>query len=78
MDAGKQENRGCLTLAVVATVLLPVLYVLSSGPAHWLMDHGYLSDANFCTIYGPLLLAAKKSVSVQSVIVWYIDLWVNS
>ena len=75
MKTGKHESRGCLPIAVIATVMLPVLYFLSSGPAHWLADHGYLSDDNFRTIYNPLLLAAKKSDFARTIISWYFDLW---
>ena len=43
-DRKKRGGAGAITLVVAALVLVPILYVLSVGPAIWLWNCGYLSD----------------------------------
>jgi hypothetical protein len=38
----KERGSGALATVIVA-LALPLLYVLSAGPAAWLLDHGYIA-----------------------------------
>jgi hypothetical protein len=78
MEMRKHEHRGALPVIVFVLLLLPVLYVLAIGPAHWLMDHGYISEATFDAVYWHFIVAVKRSPAVQQLVVWYINLWVQS
>lgn len=62
---------GCV---YVATLLLPVLYVLSFGPACWLGNNGYLSD-EVKIVYVPLCLLAEYCPPVKGTLQWYVELW---
>ena len=78
MDERKENRRALAFLISLFVVLLPGLYVFAIGPAHWLMDHGYIRTAIFDAVYGPFIAVVKVSPSIQSIVVWYIDLWVDS
>jgi hypothetical protein len=63
---------------ITVVVSLPALYVLSFGPAMWLM--GWLLKARqineggqvpFLLFYYPLIWAAERSGSVGAVLNWY-------
>ena len=55
--------------------LLPVLYVLSCGPAIGLVTRGYMSREPFDHIYYPLSLAARSSDKIGRALEWYAELW---
>lgn len=63
-------------LAVLAIVLvtLPILYVLSIGPATWLFLRGYLDDATLETIYTPLW-RANDAMGTHEWLGWYLFFW---
>jgi hypothetical protein len=45
----------------MAIVLLPALYVLSSGPADVLAREGYISTETWAMLYTPLIVACTKN-----------------
>ena len=51
----RRERWAKRTLAAV--ILLPVLYVLSFGPACWLSDRGYIPQVNVGEVYQPVTIA---------------------
>ena len=57
----------------VGAVTVPVLYVLSVGPAAWLYKHGYLPEW-VGIIYAPLEFLPEI---VRDFFVKYVELWVN-
>lgn len=67
-------------VAVLALLLmlLPVLYVLSIGPAVWLHDRGLMSnglDEIAEVVYAPLDWAADASPLIEDPLDFYIELW---
>jgi hypothetical protein len=60
---------------VAALVLLPLLYVLSAGPAVWLLAHGFLSDAAFTWFYFPLSYVSDRWQSLEAFLEFYLELW---
>jgi hypothetical protein len=66
---------GVAILLVVVLFFLPVLYVLSCGPAIALVFHGYLSGEAFDFAYYPLSLATESSDWIASILEWYVALW---
>src|SRR5262245_48567431 len=73
--------RGGSAVAVVAVmilVVLPLLYVLSAGPAVVLYTRGVLGtggDRVFETVYSPLEWACQKSDLIGRPTQWYVELW---
>jgi hypothetical protein len=66
-----------VTLAVVL-ILVPVLYVLSIGPAAWLVNTGRLNgDEGSVTVrfYTPLIWAAECCPPVDDSLQWYVSFW---
>jgi hypothetical protein len=65
------------TLAIVV-IVAPFLYVLSIGPAAWLVNTGRLNDDEGSVVvrfYTPLILAAESCQRVDDSLQWYVTLW---
>jgi hypothetical protein len=59
-------------------LLMPVLYVLSIGPACWLAKHGYLSDDERSPahlFYTPLIWLHERVPMTQNALERYVELW---
>jgi hypothetical protein len=59
---------------IVVLTLLPVLYVLSTGPAVWLQDNGYVSNSSL-VIYWPLEMACRNCKPIRRTFEVYLSLW---
>jgi hypothetical protein len=65
--------------AILAVMLLlPLLYVLSAGPAEWLLMHGYLSDGVFGWFYFPLSYLSERVGPLEAFLDFYLELWGRS
>ena len=65
---------GCAVIAVL--VLIPLVYVLSIGPAYLMADQGWLNPSAVDTVYRPLWgLAADSPTFVAHRFYDYVDLW---
>ena len=62
-------------LAIVLMVLLPVLYLLSAGPATWLYSRGCISSEAVEFFYTPLAWVCEHCKPLQDFIVWYDSLF---
>jgi hypothetical protein len=71
MDEPRKER---LPVAVIAVMLspVPVAYVLSAGPAWWLLKHGYLKPHVVDFIYGPLLWLCHHYQPLNKVVLWLV------
>jgi biotin transporter BioY len=71
------DRQGRFTTIAIAmaagVVLLPILYVLSSGPALWLSTHGYFDGYYY--FVKPLCWLADKSEIFDELLHWYLNLW---
>lgn len=66
--------------ATVILLLLPVLYVLSTGPVAWLHAHHALPGWAFEPIewaYSPLSALLQGNGPFSSLLLWYLLLWVD-
>src|SRR5689334_8131882 len=70
----KLGGSGCAIGPGLVVLFLPVLYVLSYGPAMWLWFHGYLSSQILDAVYAPLGLFRASEWSASS-LQWYAGLW---
>ena len=65
-----------LALAVVALfILLPVLYVLSVGPAVYLARRDYVSREAVHAFYWPLAWLYDSWELIQPLLEWYLNWW---
>ena len=64
-----------VALFVVAMYLVPVFYVLSSGPAIYLFKTGVVSEGTLLTIYWPLRSLSQTSPTFGSFMDGYAQLW---
>ena len=74
MEEKEKDRGGCSVIAIACVCLLPllpVLYVLSGGPAVWLLYHGYLSEESIAFIYGPLNWAGTHCEPLELLVSWY-------
>ena len=60
--------------AIVAFLALPALYVLSVGPAWWLVNCGRLDFRTFTACYDPLVQVAD-ALGLIGWLGWYTELW---
>lgn len=63
---------------IAGLVLLPLLYVLSIGPAAWLLDHGYMSEPveeALTVFYTPLVLVYDSNQTFEVALDAYLSLW---
>ena len=71
----QQRPRSSPAVWLALTVLLlPFAYVLSTGPAVWLHNHGYI-PGEVGWIYLPLEYINDNVQFVESFFNWYIALW---
>ena len=76
----RQQETRAQPLAVsiiVVLLMLPVVYVLSTGPAVWLISRGYLDDDAARWFYTPLEWLAERSEMIQGWFQWYVSLFVE-
>ena len=74
MDANRNKggaSRALVFAAIGLLVLLPFLYVLSTGPATWLYDHGYVSAGTLGILYAPLGWMNKRCKPLENFQIWY-------
>jgi len=71
-------SRGGAGLALVVLLifmLLPMLYVLSVGPADYLVRSGNINGETVRTIYWPLAWLYDSWEPIQPLFEWYLELW---
>lgn len=74
-SSGRKRRIGGGPLVAVALIVLPVLYVLSIGPAFWLADHDKISISAYQTIYLPLGFLTTLSQTLERFIEVYLEWW---
>lgn len=72
----KRGGWGCAIGFVLLLVLLPILYVLSSGPALALVFNGVVSADVFKVVYEPLFW--ETFPAFDNALAWYWKLWGES
>ena len=70
----KRGGSGCAIGLVLVVSPLPVLYVLSIGPAAWMVN-GNNPPRTFQAFYYPLAWLAEHSRPFQDALGRYMDLW---
>jgi hypothetical protein len=70
------KGRGGWAVLAFGLVLAPILYVLSIGPAYWLVWHGTISEETALTAYAPIEWVADRSTPIERLLTIYIRLWV--
>jgi hypothetical protein len=77
MDEREKEKRGGAGAVLIGVILalLPIVYLLSSGPGVWLIKHGYLSETVFKMIYYPLIFLGNKFDWIGNSLNWYASFW---
>ena len=80
MIAPDKHERRFPTLAVVlcVVIVLPMIYVLSYGPASWLVQHSYMSIRVFTVAYWPVNWICSHNEMASAIVEWYELLWVDA
>jgi len=75
MSDDNNQHRPSLTFwLILAVVILPVAYVLLSGPAVWAFQHGYGRNV-LPMIYKPMIWLEQSDTSLGRILSWYWSLW---
>ena len=71
------KRAALVALLVIALfiALSPVLYLLSAGPAIWLVRHGYMDAPAFFATYRPAMAFAYDHEWFNSLMNWYMSWW---
>jgi hypothetical protein len=64
-----------MILVVIAALVMSLLYVLSVGPAVWLLQHGYMSDGFFAWLYAPVNYVYDRSQPAKELLDTYTAFW---
>jgi hypothetical protein len=75
----KRGGWGCAIGLALLLVLLPVAYILSTGPFEWLEDRGYMSpdtaQAIADVVYAPLRLMTDRCKPLLDFVLWWDSLF---
>jgi len=74
-DRNRGSSAGPVLIVGALLILVPLLYILSCGPAVVLINRGYLSEDGFRIVYYPLDLVARSSHGIRDSLEWYTRLW---
>ena len=70
----RKRSSAAPALIAAAVLLLPVGYVLSVGPAAWLIHNRYLDDSTVI-LYLPLRWLHDQCKPIGDALEWYMKLW---
>ena len=71
-----QRTVGPVAFTVIGLLaLLPILYVLSSGPAVGLASRDYISQDTMEVVYSPLDFVCQRYTPFEQAMSWYVDLF---
>jgi len=73
-DADDRRHSSLTFWLVLASVMLPVGYLLLSGPAVWLFQHGY-GRAILPMIFKPLIWLEQSGTALGRLLGWYWSWW---
>jgi len=79
MNRKSDKRERSLAPPIVAVILsaLPILYVLSAGPADYLWRTGQVDPALLSRFYAPLNWAEQRCPPFGRVMQWYGSFWVR-
>ena len=60
---------------LIGLVALPLLYVLSNGPAFWLFQHELLSYEAYSSCYWPIARLSRNCPPFAIFLQWYLELF---
>jgi hypothetical protein len=63
--------------AILLFVAAPLLYLLSTGPAVWLVEHGYIDRNALAHIYAPIKYCAMHSTWFEAAMRWYLSFFMT-
>ena len=76
MKDDRQHRGGIGAIIIgVALMLVSMLYVLSYGPAEWLVQRGHLSPDTESVIYRPLIFLGDRFDWIRTMLDWYSGMW---
>ena len=67
----KRGGAGCAIGLVALLFLLPVLYVLSFGPACWITSRTHAGASKIRIVYSPMTWVSSSSNRLAETLSWY-------
>ena len=71
----KRSSWGCAIGLVAMLLLLPILYVLSFGPAYAIAVRFPATKDFLATVYRPVVYVGEHFEPVRGVFDWYMEFW---
>ena len=70
---GKSRSAPIAIILIVLVVVLPLLYILSIGPAIWLLQSGYVGDEMIGAFYLPVIALHDNVPAIGHVLEKYVE-----
>ena len=70
----KSGVAGCVVIGVIGFIV-PVLYVLSIGPAVLVLANYPAAEPWMNPVYFPIVFVADNCSQAEDALAWYVDLW---
>jgi hypothetical protein len=82
MEDARPTTKAAASPVVAATLIFlllvaPLLYLLSTGPAVWLAQQGYIRPEWVERVYAPLGYLVDNSKWFETLITWYLSFFIN-
>lgn len=74
-ESSSRNGAGLALLAVALLCFVPVLYVLSIGPADYLVRSDYIDAETSRAFYWPLVWLYNSYEPIQPLFEWYLEWW---
>ena len=75
MSDDPKKPRSSLAVWLIAAAMLLPAYVVSIGPAAWLVKHEHMSPELFGAIYQPVILLTRNATFLRPVFNWWGEWW---
>lgn len=78
MSKARQSGSATPVLAaiLILVVVAPILYLLSLGPAVWLVEHGFIAGESIETFYLPVIALHESCPPIQPILEGYVELFI--
>jgi hypothetical protein len=76
MDKRPQSRSNGTAAIAIGLLLLPILYMLSVGPAIWLCNRGAITRRQLFTAYAPIAWIEGRNETFDGALDFYVKLWV--
>lgn len=72
-DQPKSPYPGMIASSIAGLLILLMVYILSTGPAIWLVEQGYANEEPLRYVYSPIGQCMRICPPFERAMMWYIS-----